>query len=488
MLLVKIGLAPFLRGGGGVDSLLAARIQMEVSLAFHMIFAAFGIGLPLFMLIAEWRWLKTGQRHYLRLAKQWGNATVVLFAIGAVSGTALAFELGLLWPAFMEFAGGVIGPAFTLEAFAFFLEAIFIALYLFGWERLPGWIHWWTGVPVALSGAASSVLVVATNSWMQNPIGLDRVLANPESVRPLELLFGNPMWRMMALHSTLAAYVAATFALAGVYAYVVLRGNGEQPGARSALRMTMAVGFIVAALMPITGHAYTKVVGDIQPAKLAAMEGLFVTQQNAPLTVGGWPDMGAEQVRFGVPLPGMLSWMLHGRTDAEVIGLDQFDRELWPHVPITRTAFQLMVGSGFLMIAVAAWFWLVAWRSGERFLQKRGLMRAVLIASPLGFVGLQTGWIVTEVGRQPWVVYNFMRTADALNRTANMSASLFGFSLLYVLLTVALIWLLLRLAGGEEKGLADGDGGGRGTEHRGSGRQGTEQRGTGIGTERGDAT
>lgn len=424
---------------------------MEVSLAFHMIFASFGIGLPLLMLMAEWQWLKTGQAHYLRLAKRWGNATVVLFAIGAVSGTALAFELGLLWPAFMEFAGGVIGPAFALEAFAFFTEAIFIALYLFGWERLPGWAHWWTGVPVAISGAASSVLVTATNAWMQNPVGLEQVLEDPESVEPLQLLFGNPMWKKMAVHSTLGAYAAAIFALAGVYAWLALKGRGGR-GAASALRMTMGVGLAVAVLMPITGHAYTKVVGELQPAKLAAMEGLFVTRAEAPLTIGGWPDMEAQRVRFGIPLPGFLSWLLHGRTDAEVIGLDQFAREQWPHVGITRTAFQAMVASGFLMIAAAAWFWIDLWRrrrGSSEFTSRRGLMRIVLLASPLGFVGLQTGWIVTEVGRQPWVVYNFMRTSEALNRTANMSASLFGFSILYVLLTVALLWLLARLAGGE---------------------------------------
>lgn len=438
---------------------------MEVSLAFHMVFAAFGVGLPLLMLIAEWRWLKSGEAHYLQLAKRWGNATVVLFAIGAVSGTALAFELGLLWPAFMEFAGGVIGPAFTLEAFAFFLEAIFIALYLFGWNRLPRWAHWWTGVPVAISGAASSVLVVASNSWMQNPIGLATVLENPDAVSPLTLLFGNPVWQKMAVHSTLAAYATATFALGGVYAWLALRGRGS-PGATSALRMTMAVGLIVAVLMPITGHGYTQLVGDVQPAKLAAMEGLFETRANAPLTLGGWPDTEAQVVRFGIPLPGMLSWMLHGRTDAEVIGLDQFPRGDWPNVPITRTAFQVMVGSGFLMIAAAAWFWIVTWRHkatgrSDDITSNRALMRVVLIASPLGLIGLQTGWVVTEVGRQPWVVYNFMRTADALNRTANMSASLFGFSLLYILLTVALIWLLSRLSdGGSDTGAPYGGGAG----------------------------
>lgn len=433
-----------------MDSLLAARIQMEVSLAFHMIFAAFGIGIPLFMLIAEWRWLKTGQKHYLHLAKRWGKATVVLFAIGAVSGTALAFELGLLWPTFMEFAGSVIGPAFALEAFAFFVEAIFLALYLFGWNRLSPWGHWLTGIPVALAGAASSVLVVATNAWMQNPVGLETVLTNPEAINPVSMLFGNPMWKMMAIHSTLATYAASAFALAGIYGYHALR-NRRHERTLSGLRMTMAVGLIVAILMPITGHFYTQVVGEIQPAKLAAMEGHFTTQSGAALTIGGWPDMEAETIRFGFALPNVLSLLLHGDPHAEVIGLDQFARDEWPNVPITRTSFQIMVGAGMVMILVGAWFWITYRRRRDGVMQNRWLMRAILISSPLGFLALQTGWIVTEVGRQPWVVYNYMRTADAVTDSQNVLATLIGFTLLYLLLSVALVWLLLRLArSGEE--------------------------------------
>lgn len=429
-----------------MDSLLAARIQMEVSLAFHMIFASFGIGMPIFMLMAEWRWLKSGEQYYLNMARQLGNATVVLFAIGAVSGTALAFELGLLWPTFMEFAGSVIGPAFALEAFAFFTEAIFLALYLFGWNRLSPWTHWWTGVPVAIAGGASSVLVVATNAWMQNPVGLDAVLADPENIDPIRMLFGNPIWKHMAIHSTLGAYAAATFALAGVFAFLALRGRtGRQT--LSGLRMTMGVGLVLALLMPITGHFYAQTVGKIQPAKLAAMEGLFVTQTRAPLTIGGWPDTEDQTIRYGITVPGLLSFIAHNDFDAEVIGLDQFDRADWPHVAITRTAFQLMVVSGLAMVGASIWFWVAHRRLGPDVARNRRTLWLLLLVSPLGFLALQTGWIVTEVGRQPWIVYNFMRTADAVARTGNIVATLIGFTLLYLFLSATLVYLLFRLAG-----------------------------------------
>src|SRR5690625_3556277 len=442
-----------------MDSLLAARIQIEVSFAFHMIFASFGVGIPLFMLIAEWRWLKTGEEHYLELAKRWGKSIVVLFAIGAVSGTALSFELGLLWPTFMEFAGGVIGPAFALEAFAFFIEAIFLALYLFGWKRLSPWTHWWTGVPVAIAGAASSVLVVATNAWMQNPVGLEEVLANPEAIDPIRMLFGNPMWKMMDVHSTLATYAATAFSIAGIYAYLALKGRRNRR-TFSGLRMAMGVGLIVAILMPITGHIYTQVVGEIQPAKLAAMEGHYVTDSGVGLTIGGWPDSNEMTVKYGIRVPKLLSFLLHNDPNAEVIGLDQFDRSDWPHVPITRTAFQLMVASGFAMIILGAWFWLVYRRKQAGLMHNKWLMRAVLIGSPLGFLGLQTGWIVTEAGRQPWVVYNFMRTADAVTDSDGVLATLIGYTVLYLLLTAALVWLLMRMArdsAGESVELVEGE-------------------------------
>lgn len=416
---------------------------MEVSLAFHMIFASFGIGMPLYMLISEWRYLKTGEKHYLELAKRWGKATAVLFAIGAVSGTALAFELGLLWPTFMEFAGSIIGPAFALEGFAFFIEAIFLALYLYGWNRLSPKAHWWTGVPVAIAGAASGVLVVATNAWMQNPVGLQEVLANPEAIDPNTMLFGNPVWKMMAIHSTLSCYVASAFTIAGIYAYQALKGRRAKM-TMSGLRITLAVGLITSVLMPLSGHMYAQVIGPIQPAKLAAMEGHYHTGTHAPLTIGGWPDNESQTVRYGLTIPGLLSFMLHNDPAAEVIGLDQFPREDWPSVVLTRTAFQTMVGSGMLIILAAAAFWFVYRKKREGVLDTRWLMRAILIASPFGFIALQAGWIVTEVGRQPWVIYNYMRTADAVTSSQDVLGTLIGFIVLYLALAAALVWLLRR--------------------------------------------
>lgn len=426
-----------------MDSLTAARIQMEVSLAFHMIFASFGIGMPLFMLISEWRWLKTGEPHYKELAKRWGKATLVLFAIGAVSGTALAFELGLLWPTFMEFAGSIIGPAFALEAFAFFVEAIFLALYLYGWNRLSPKAHFLTGIPVAIAGAASGVLVVATNAWMQNPVGLQEVLANPEAIDPNTMLFRNPIWHMMAIHSTLSTYTAAAFSIAGIYAYQALKGKRTKM-ALTGMRITLAVGLITAIMMPISGHFYSQLIGKVQPAKLAAMEGHYHTGPNAPLLIGGWPDDEAQTVRGAIAIPNLLSLMLHGDPSAEVIGLDQFPQEQWPHVWLTRSAFQVMVGSGMLIILVAAVFWLVYRRRREGVFNLNWLMRLVLFGSPFGFIALQAGWIVTEVGRQPWVIYNFMRTADAVTDSQDVLGTLIGFIVLYLALSVALIWLLRR--------------------------------------------
>ena len=291
------------------------------------------------------RWLQTGEPHYLELAKRWGKATLVLFAIGAVSGTALAFELGLLWPTFMEFAGSIIGPAFAMEAFAFFVEAIFLALYLYGWNRLSPKAQWWTGVPVAIAGAASGVLVVATNAWMQNPVGLEQVLANPEAIDPNAMLFGNPVWHMMAIHSTLSTYTAAAFAVAGIYAYQALKGKRTKM-AMTGMRIALAVGLVTAVLMPVSGHFYSQLIGEVQPAKLAAMEGHYETGPYAPLLIGGWPDN--ESGRCGARSPfGPLGLMSTETRPREVTGLDQFPEEHWPHVGLTRTAFQVMVGSAF---------------------------------------------------------------------------------------------------------------------------------------------
>lgn len=427
---------------GVMSVLTAARAQMELSLAFHMVFAALGIGMPVLMLIAEGLWLRTGREHYRELAQKWGKATALTFAIGAVSGTALSFELGLLWPRFMAFAGGVIGSAFALEAYAFFIEAIFLGLYLYGWDRLSPRAHWLTGFPVAISGLMSGVLVVAANAWMQAPTGFVESGGELVSADPLAP-FRSPAWLHMALHSSLSCYIATGFAVAGVYAMGMLRGRRDAYH-RAALAIAMTVGTVTAAVQPLSGDLSARRMAEYQPAKLAAMEAHFETMEGAPLIIGGWPDIDQRTVRWALRIPRGLSWLLERDPNARVEGLDAVPVELWPNVTITHIAFQVMVACGFALIALAATFWVARWRGGAD--PPRWLLIALVAGSPLGFLALESGWLVTEVGRQPWVVYGVMRTADGVTPVADVPVTLFGFAVLYLALGVALTYLLLRLA------------------------------------------
>ena len=422
-----------------MDTLAAARAQMEVSLAFHMVFAALGIGMPLLMTLAEALWLRTGRAHYRDLARKWAKATALTFAIGAVSGTALSFELGLLWPRFMAFAGGIIGPAFALEGYAFFLEAIFLGLYLYGWERLSPRAHLAAGAAVAASGVLSGVLVVAANAWMQEPAGF-RAGGEMSAWAP----FLSPAWGQMALHSTLSCYIATAFAAAGVYALGMLRGRRDAYH-RAGLALTLAVGTAAALAQPLSGHVSAQHIARNQPVKLAAAEAHFHTRRGAAIVVGGIPDPAAGTVRGALHIPRLLSFLATDDFDGEVKGLDAVPRALWPNVVVTHLAFDVMVGSAFAMIGLGLWFWLVRWRRRE---PGRWLLRALVAGSPLGILALEAGWIVTEVGRQPWIVRGIMLTRDGVTPVSGVAATFFGFSVLYLVLGIALALLLRRLATG----------------------------------------
>ena len=429
-----------------MDTLLAARAQMEVSLGFHMIFAALGIGLPLLMVIAEGLWLRTGRPHYRALARKWVKATALTFAVGAVSGTALSFELGLLWPRFMAVAGGVVGPAFALEGYAFFVEAIFIGLYLYGWERLSKRAHWWAGVAVAVSGAISGVLVVSANAWMQVPGAFQVVsgrLVATEALAP----FRSPAWLDMALHATLSCYVATSFAVAGVYAVGMLRRGRRNRYHRSALGIALAVGVIAAVLQPLSGDISARRVAKTQPPKLAAAESLFRTQTRAPLVIGGLPDVSAQTVRWGIEIPAGLSLLATHEINGEVKGLDVVPPERRPPVMLTHIAFQLMVGIGILLAAAAVVYWLLRAKD-PLHIDRRWVLRSLAVLSPLGMVALEAGWVVTEAGRQPWVIYGHMLTAEGVTPVSAVPITFYGFSLLYLFLGSALVVLLRRLATG----------------------------------------
>jgi cytochrome bd ubiquinol oxidase subunit I len=425
-----------------MDDLLAARIQMGVSLGFHMVFAALGIGLPTLLACAEGLWLRTGRPEYLALARRWSKATAVLFAIGAVSGTALSFELGLLWPRFMAFAGGIIGPAFALEGYAFFLEAIFIGLYLYGWDRLSPAMHWFCGVMVALSGMASGILVVSANAWMQHPVGFRLLGGQPTEVDPVRALF-NPAWAVMAVHSTIATLIATAFGVAAVYAGGYLRG-GSGDYQRRALQLTLVLGAVAAVAQPLSGDFNARYLSRAQPTKLAAMEAQFQTERGAPLRIGGWPDVERREVRYVIEIPYGLSLLTYHDPHATIAGLEAFPRDQWPNVPLTHVAFQLMVGSGLFLVAVSLLYWLWAWRRSGT--PPRWLLWGITAAGPLAFVALESGWIVTEAGRQPWVIRGIMRTSEAVTTAPGVVFTMVAFVTLYLLLATALVWLLLRLA------------------------------------------
>jgi len=425
-----------------MDTLTAARAQMEVSLGFHMIFAALGIGLPLLMVLAEGLWLRTGQRHYDELARMWAKATTLTFAVGAVSGTALSFELGLLWPRFMALSGGSLGPAFTLEGYAFFLEAIFLGLYLYGRDRLRPWVHWLTGVAVALSGMISGILVVAANAWMQTPGGYtleNGHLHVTDALAP----FHSPAWLHMALHSTLSCYIATGFAVAGVYAWASLQGRATLYH-RSALTLSLAMATVAACLQPLSGHLSAQRVATYQPAKLAAMEAHFETSDHVPLLLGGIPHNETGRVPYALKVPSGLSLLVANDPGAVVPGLNETPRDQRPNVLVCHLAFQLMVASGFALIGLGLWYWW-ARRRGD-VSHRRWLLRALVVGAPLGFLALEAGWVVTEVGRQPWIVYGVLRTRDGVTSAAGVPVTFFAFTLLYSLLGVALVSLLRGLA------------------------------------------
>ena len=292
-----------------MTDLLAARSQMAMSLGFHIVFAAIGIAMPLMMTIAEWRWIRTGQPSYLTLAKRWSKGAAILFAVGAVSGTVLSFELGLLWPHFMEWAGPIIGPLFALEGFAFFTEAIFLGIYLYGWSHLPPKLHVAAGAIVALSGVASAIAVVAANAWMNTPSGFQLLDGLPRNIQPWAVMTNPHTWDE-CVHMVLAAFAATGFLVAGIHAFMLLR-YGPSLFHEQALGIALLVGGIPALLQPLSGDLLTKAVAKHQPAKLAAMEALFHTEQGAPFHLGGVPDVKTGTVPYSLEVPKALSLLLY---------------------------------------------------------------------------------------------------------------------------------------------------------------------------------
>ena len=432
-----------------MEDLLAARLQMAVSLGFHIIFACIGMTMPVLMAFSEWKWLRTRKQEYLDLARAWSKGVAIFFAVGAVSGTVLSFELGLLFPGFMKHAGPIIGMPFSWEGTAFFVEAIALGVFLYGWDRLNKWVHWVSGIVVGVSGVLSGVFVVSANAWMNSPAGFEWKNGKAENIDPVAAMF-NDAWLSQALHMTLAAFIATSFAVAGVHAFLLIKKRNSRFH-RTAVKIALSFGAISAFLQPLSGDHAAKDIARRQPAKLAAAEALYKTSKPADLVIGGIPNDKEQRVDYALHVPGFLSFLAHGDFNAEVTGLDKFPAEERPPVLITHIAFQVMVGAGMLMALAGLLFIVFSIKKWRYILSKKWWLVFIAILTPLGFIAVEAGWTVTEVGRQPWIIYGVMKTKDAVSPMPGLQYSFYTISIVYILLSVILVWLMRRQIRSVEK-------------------------------------
>jgi len=427
-----------------MDNATLARATMGTSLGFHIVFAVLGVGMPLLMSVAEALALWRHDESWMVLARRWSKAFGILFAVGAVSGTVLSFELGLLWPRFMAFSGGIFGLPFSAEGFAFFLEAIFLGLYLYGWDRLSPIQHWLTSIPIAISGALSSVFVVMANAWMNSPAGFrlgpDGQLAQ---VDPLAAAL-NPSTATEDPHMLISAYVVTGFVVAAVYAAGLLRGRNDIFHRRG-LGLGMAMAAIAIVLAGITGDSSARFIYGDQPAKFAAMEGIYQTQRGAPIHLGGIPSDSEHRVLFAIEIPKALSFLATFDPNAEVRGLDSFPPGTTPNPILVHLSFDGMVGLGLLIGFLAAAFWLLAIRRRSLPTHRR-LLLGLIAAGPASVIAMESGWFVTEFGRQPWIVYGIMRTSQAVTTAPALGLTFAVFIAIYAGLAIATARLLLMLA------------------------------------------
>lgn len=424
-----------------MDDFIAARSQMALSLGFHIIFSCIGMVMPFFMAVSHYKWLKTNDEVYKNLTKAWSKGVAIFFATGAVSGTMLSFELGLLWPKFMDHAGPIFGMPFSLEGTAFFIEAIALGFFLYGWNKLNKWFHWFTGMVVGVSGLASGILVVAANAWMNSPAGFDFVNGQYLNIDPIQAMF-NKAWFTQALHMCLAAFTATGFAVAGVHALMILRDRNTYFHLK-AFKIAAVFACIAALLQPLSGDISAKDVAKRQPAKLAAMEALYKTEKPAPLLIGGIVNEKDKSVTGAIKIPGALSFLAHGNFQAEVKGLDQIPENQHPPVAITHYAFQIMVGIGTLLLFISLTYFFTLLKK-KPLIEKRWLLKLFVLAIPLGYLALEAGWVVTEVGRQPWIIYGIMRTRDAVTPMPGIAYSFYIFTAIYLSLSIIVTFLLYR--------------------------------------------
>jgi cytochrome d ubiquinol oxidase subunit I len=422
--------------------LLEARQMQALSFAVHIPLVCFGIAFPAMVLFAEWRYMRTGDGLYLTLARRWSKVMIALFAVGVITGTILSFEMGLLWPGFTGTFGSVFGLGFAVEGFSFFVEAIFIGIYVYGWGRLRPKLHFASGIPVAIAGFTGSLMVISVNAWMNHPSGFRLQAGRVSHVHPLAALFGNTyLWHEL-IHMYVAGYIVTGFTVAAAYAFGRLRGRWGRYE-RTALAIPLTIAALASPIQVLVGDWAARDVATHQPVKLAAIEGLYQTTRGAPEHVLGWYTDG--QIKYGIKIPHLLSLLAFHSWNARVKGLDTVPPSDRPPVNVVRIAFQFMVGIGTLMALLGIVFVVVRIRR-KRLPISAWFYRAVTVAGPASVVALVSGWVTTEVGRQPWVVYGVMRTSRAVTGASGIPVGYGALVLVYVGVGVAVVWILRRLA------------------------------------------
>jgi cytochrome d ubiquinol oxidase subunit I len=410
---------------------------MGVSLGWHIVVASLGVGFPVVILAAEWRALRRGDADAMRLARTWSRTAGVLFAVGAVSGTIISFEMGILWPGLLGTYGSVIGLPFALEGFAFFIEAIFIGIYLYGWDRLSPRMHMLSGIPVAVAGIASAFFVVTANAWMNDPQGFTLVDGKVTNSDPWAAMF-NPATPAESIHLLLASFMVTGFVIASVYAVALLRGQRDRYH-RLGFLSPFALAAMVTPLQIGAGDMAARYVADRQPVKLAAAEGLVHTESGAGEHIGGLVING--QLRGAIVIPHALSLLAFGNPDATVKGLDSVPADRRPPVNIAHVAFDLMVGAGGALLGLAGW-WALAWRRRRSLPRSRWFLRGAVLAGPAAAVAMEAGWVTTELGRQPWAVYGVLRTDQAVSTAPGLFAGFYVLLAVYAVLTVSTLYVL----------------------------------------------
>ncbi|WP_203363425.1 cytochrome ubiquinol oxidase subunit I [Bacillus sp. REN10] len=423
------------------DAVLYSRILTEMTLGFHILFATIGVGVPVFIALAQWMGLKHNDPHYLLLARRWARGFTITVAVGVVTGTAIGLQLSLLWPSFMETAGQLISLPLFMETFAFFFEAIFLGIYLYTWDRFKNpKIHLLLLIPVVIGSSMSAFFITTVNAFMNTPQGFDIVNGAIVNIEPLKAMF-NPAVPTKTAHVLVSAYMTSAFMLASLAAYHLLRGR-KHVYYRKALRITLIPALVFSIATALVGDLSGKFLAEYQPEKLAAAEWHFETEGEAPLLLFGMVDEN-QNVSGAIKIPYALSILAGNMPSTEVIGLNEFPEDERPPLYV-HYLFDVMVTLGMLLIFIALVYAVLSkWKPQHMY--NKWLMRAVLISGPLSLIAIEVGWIFAEVGRQPWILRGYMKTIEGATSSPHVGTMLIAFGILYILLGIGSIAVLRKM-------------------------------------------